>query len=176
MINEGYIVAEKYINQKIGKHLTNIIMEYYWGHKYYMNVSRQLREYNVKTGKMQLFLTRSILPIITNIHTIQNEHYLLYLKYYNSFLMEVANNNGLRLYLTKSYPHMQYITHFITQHRFVGVKLCYRYICNYCLSISNVMRYQVITNFKKLNNIDGDLSDIFSSTRETIYNINNKYA
>jgi hypothetical protein len=151
MIGESYTIAQKYIDNKIGEHLTTQVMNYLWGWEHYNNVTKQFITYNIKAGKMQLFLTKNILPIITNIDDIRCKHYTIQLKYYNSFLKEVANSNGLRIYLMNHYPHMVNITHFITQHRFVGVNTSYKYICNYCFCLSNRMQYHVITNFKKLN-------------------------
>ena len=162
MIRESYLIAQQHIQNHIGDQLTRIIMNYVWNAEHYILVTKQLIQYNKKSGKMQLFLKNSILPIINTIHYIENEQYLIYLKYYNSFLQEIANNNGIRIYLMNHYPYMKDITPFITHNKFIGVNSSYIYICNYCLSLSKSMRYHVITNFKKLNDISGNLSDIFT--------------
>ena len=162
MIRESYLIAQQHVKGHIGDQLTTIVMNYLWNAEYYTLVTKSLIQYNIKAGKMQLFLTRTILPVISTIHLYHNEHYLIYLKYYNSFLEEIANNNGLRLYLLNNYPHMKDITHFVTHHKFVGVNPSYMYVCNYCLSISKHHSYHVITNFKKLHDITCNLTDIFT--------------
>lgn len=163
-MNEGYIIAQQYIDKQLGEYLTTEIMIYLWSAEYYTNVTKQFVQTKKTTYKMQAFLTKNILPIINVIHQVQNEHYLIYLKYFNSFLYKIANNNGLRLYLVTNFPHMRHVTHFITLNRFNGVNPSYMYICNYCLSLSNTMRYHVITNFKKLNDAKGNLTDIFTTS------------
>lgn len=175
MIRESYLIAQQHVNKRIGNQLTTIVMNYLWHTEHYALVTKPLIQYNIKAGKMHLFLKNRILPIIRTIHFKQNEHYLIYLKYYNSFLREVANNNGLRIYLMNHYPYMKHITPFITHHRFVGVNPSYIYICNYCLTLSKSMRYHVITNFKQLNDISGNSSDIFTGAGESVNHIYDKY-
>lgn len=162
MIRENYLLAQQHVQNHIGCQLTTIVMNYVWNSEHYTMVTKQFIQYNKNAGRMQLFLYKHIIPIISTIHYIENEQYLIYLKYYNSFLQEIANNNGIRIYLMNHYPYMKDITPFITHNKFIGVNSSYIYICNYCLSLSKSMRYHVITNFKKLNDISGNLPDIFT--------------
>jgi hypothetical protein len=163
-MNEGYVIAQQYIDKYLGEYLTTEIMTYIWSAEYYTNVTKPLVQNKKTAYKMHIFLAKNILPIVNTIHQIQNQHYLVYLKYFNSFLYEIADNPGLRLYLVTEFPYLRHVTHFITRNRFNGVNTSYMYICNYCLSLSNNMRYHVITNFKKLNDINGDLTNVFTTS------------
>lgn len=136
---------------KLPLEIEDKIWNMYWMDVFNREVISVFNDYESKMEKMIFFLKKHVYPSVSEDYDKQISYYL---KNYNIFIIDLARDPGLCMFLKKKYPYLHYCFHEkYIESCFSKVDVSYKRICAYCMCAGvPYMNYYCLLRFINLGN------------------------